>query len=65
MNISDQTQLAALDAIIAALRRRMLPPARECDLLGDQLGAVRDRVARAMAAAREGRGNHNDRRRER
>jgi hypothetical protein len=53
MQHSDRTQLAALDAAIAALRRRMLPPTRECDLLADQLGTVRDRVAKAMALAEE------------
>jgi hypothetical protein len=62
MNHSDATQLSSLDATIAALRRGMLPPRRECDMLADILGTVRDRVARAKAAADEQRRQKGDRR---
>ena len=51
--ISDQSQLAALDAVISALRRGMLPQKKDCVYLAGSLGAVRDRVARAMLAAQE------------
>lgn len=59
--ISDQSQIAALDAVIASLRRGMLPPKSECVLLADTLGQVRDRVARAMVAAQEKRAKANNR----
>jgi hypothetical protein len=57
---SPQTQLSALDSIIAFLRAHRLPPNKECDLLADQLGTVRDRVARAMKAADEKRARESD-----
>jgi hypothetical protein len=56
MTHSDKTQIAALDSVIAFLRAHRLPPNKECDLLAEQLGTVRDRVARAMKAAEEKRG---------
>jgi hypothetical protein len=60
MTHSDKTQMAAIDSVIAFLRAHRLPPNKECDLLADHLGTVRDCVARAMKAADEKRARESD-----
>lgn len=47
--ISPTAQLEAIDVVIDALRRGMLPPKSQCTLLADRLGVVRDRVANHKA----------------
>lgn len=44
-----QTQLAAIDAVIHALRRYQLPPRSQAELLAEQLGPQRDHLAREIA----------------
>lgn len=47
--VSLQTQLAAIDAVIHALRRYQLPPRSQAELLAEQLGPQRDHLAREIA----------------
>lgn len=46
---SDASQIAALDAVIMALRSGHLPRKSECEWIAERLGSVRDRVASTMA----------------
>ena len=47
--ISLQSQLAALDAVIHALRRYQLPPRSQAEMLADYLGPQRDFLSREIA----------------
>lgn len=47
--VSLQSQLAAIDAVIHALRRYQLPPRSQAEMLAEQLGPQRDHLAREIS----------------